>query len=335
MKIFHGPNNVAGAAGVLAKAQRELGFDAEAVCYGTGTYGYKADRYLKHSFRDRLATAFKEGLTHDVFHFYFGQSLTGDKLFDVPWLRRLNKKIFFYFCGCDLRDAKSTIRNYQFSACKVCWPAACSANRDLALATAQDSDGVFVSTPDLLEFVDRAVWLPQPLDMERFDTLRQSLAQCPIPDLQGRKLRVVHGPSSRILKGTRYLEEAIAQLQAKGRNIELVLVENMSHADAMQLCLNADIVVDQLLIGAYGQFSVEMMALGKPVICYIRDDLRPHYPADLPIVSATPENIGQVVDDLSAAPQSWADIGAAGMAYVRNYHDAQAVARIALRQYGI
>jgi len=34
----------------------------------------------------------------------------------------------------------------------------------------------------------------------------------------------------------------------------------------------ADLLVDQLLTGWYGAVAVEMMALGKPVVCYLRED---------------------------------------------------------------
>ncbi|MCF7767872.1 hypothetical protein [Achromobacter pulmonis] len=336
MKIFHGPNNIAGAAGVLAKAQRALGYDAEAVCYRTATYGYPADRYLKRTMSDRATSVVRESLTHDVFHFYFGQSLTGGSLYDIPWLKRMGKKIFFYFCGCDLRDAKAVIAKYEYSACKVCWPAACSANRLKAMATAATCDGIFVSTPDLLEFVDGATWLPQPLSFEQFDALRMSLRSNPVQDEQtSRKVRIAHGPSSRMLKGTSYLEAAIAKLRARHLDVELILVENMSHAEAMQTCLDADIIVDQLLIGAYGQFSVEMMALGKPTVCYIRDDLLPLYPPDLPIISANPSTIAAALEELVCSPDSWKALGEAGLAYARKYHDSLAVAKIAINKYDI
>lgn len=335
MKIFHGPNNIAGAAGVLAKAQRALGYDAESVCYDTGKYAYPADRYLKRTMSDRVSSAIKEGLSHDIFHFYFGQSLTGGSLYDVPWLQRMGKKVFFYFCGCDLRDAKSVIAQYEYSACKACWPAACSANRLKAVETSRKCDGIFVSTPDLMEFVDEAIWLPQPLHLEQFDTLRQSLRPTPDRQAANRPMRIAHGPSSRLLKGTIHLENAVASLRARHVNVELVLVENMSHAQAMQTCLDADVVVDQLLIGAYGQFSVEMMALGKPVVCYIRDDLRPLYPPDLPIISANPRTIERVLEELAIERTNWSRLSEAGLAYARKYHDSHTVAKIALDKYGI
>ena len=43
------------------------------------------------------------------------------------------------------------------------------------------------------------------------------------------------------------------------------------------------------MIGAYGTVSIEMMAKGVPVVCRIRDDLRPYYPCGPPtILSAEP-----------------------------------------------
>ncbi len=170
-RVFHGPNNIAGAAGALARAQRELGVDSTSVCFGTGTYDYEVDRQLEPGLgaRLRLLAMAKD---FDIFHFYFGESLIGSRLIDVPWLQRAGKKVFFYFCGCDIRDSKAVIDRHEISACAACWPMGCSANRDEASAMAERADGVFVSTPDLLEFTPGATLLLQPVELQKFDLLR-------------------------------------------------------------------------------------------------------------------------------------------------------------------
>lgn len=335
MRIFHGPNNISGSAGVLARAQRGLGHDAEAVCFDTGTYRFTADRLMQPKGLRLIRALPAEGLTFDVFHFYFGQSLAGSSLYDVKWLRRIGKKVYFYFCGCDIRDSKAVVAAYQFSACKECWPMACSSNRKLALQAARESDGIFVSTPDLLEFVPGATWLPQPIELSAFDKLADKI---PVQNRHTKNtttpiVRVAHAPSSRMLKGTTYLEKAIERIRVENKNAELILIEGKSHIEAMGLCLGADVAVDQLLIGAYGQFAVEMMALGKPVICYIRDDLRSLYPKELPIISANPETIEAVLRELARFPDRWDAIGQRGRAYVERYHGADVVAQIALDHY--
>ena len=51
---------------------------------------------------------------------------------------------------------------------------------------------------------------------------------------------------------------------------ELELVEAKPFWEALQIYGSGDIIVDQLLAGWYGGFAVEAMALGKPVIAYLR-----------------------------------------------------------------
>ena len=62
---------------------------------------------------------------------------------------------------------------------------------------------------------------------------------------------------------------------------------------------DADIVVDQLLAGWYGGFAVEAMALGKPVIAYLRESDLHHVPAgDARGVAADPSHPTSIYDVL-------------------------------------
>ena len=46
----------------------------------------------------------------------------------------------------------------------------------------------------------------------------------------------------------------------------------MTHGEALGRLAAADLVVDQLVLGWYGAVAVEAMALGRPVLAYIRED---------------------------------------------------------------
>lgn len=339
MRVLHGPQNIGGMAGVLAKAQRQCGIDAYSYCLPTGNFQYPADRVIEaegslNRGREILSFFLREGWRYDGFQIYFGTSYTGLQLHDLAVLKALGKKIYFYFCGCDVRDSKLTIEKYQYSACSQCWPMLCSPNRLKAIEASQRyGDAVFVSTPDLLEFVPGAVLLPQPIDMDRFGPIRDQALDARDKRLSTDPVRIAHAPSSQAIKGTKFLLEAIDALKARGLAVELVLVEGKSYAEAMRVCASADIVVDQLLVGAYGQYAVEMMALGKPVVCYIREDLRAHYPKELPIVSANVEDITDVLAQMIASPEIWEEIGRRGIDYVSQNHESIAVARKALEHY--
>src|SRR3954453_5679501 len=157
MKIFHGPINISGMAGVMAAAQRQYGHEAAAYCYETPKYDFPYDHLIPPAPDDQpvLSNFLRtEAMTFDVFHFYFGQSLLGSHLHDVPILLKNRKRVFFYFCGCDVRVAKDVIAKYPVSACRECWPVSCSPNRKWARKVANElATGNFVSTPDLLEFI--------------------------------------------------------------------------------------------------------------------------------------------------------------------------------------
>jgi hypothetical protein len=110
----------------------------------------------------------------------------------------------------------------------------------------------------------------------------------------------------------------------------------------VRFCDRADIAVDQLMIGAYGTVSIEMMAKGVPVVCRIRDDLRRYYPDDLPIVSAEPgigsrsdsgQDIYSVLEDLILRPEQWHDLGKRGLDYVTREHEMHSVAARVLPLY--
>lgn len=333
-RVFHGPNNISGSAGILARAQRDLGWDARSICFSTGSYSFPVDETVPFGVRGR-ARLLRAAAEFDVFQFYFGESLAGARLTDVPLLGRFGKKVFFYFCGCDLRDSKVVIPSQPVSACAECWPMGCSANRDLAARVAEQADGCFVSTPDLLEFLPGAVLLPQPIDLAAFGQRRDAAFAAAARGSAARdgNVRIAHAPSNRVIKGTRHVERAVQQLRDDGLAVELVLVEGKSYADSLAVYASCDLAVDQLLIGAYGQFAVETMALGKPVVCFIRDDALEAYGPGLPVVSATPSDLASVLRDLIAHRDRWPELGAAGVAYVEAVHGAERVAAIATAEY--
>ena len=143
---------------------------------------------------------------------------------------------------------------------------------------------------------------------------------------------MIHAPSHRGAKGTAYILEAVDRLKAEGVAFEFVLVENLSNAEARTLYERADLVVDQLLAGWYGGFAVEVMALGKPVICYLRESDFGFLPqamrSALPLINARPDNIFAVLREWLTARRS--ELSARGMTcrqYVEHWHDPIRIAR--------
>jgi hypothetical protein len=173
LSILHAPANVAGIAGLLAKAQRDLGFSATAVEYVSHPFSYGIDRSLHINPRDSKVKrglimgryALGAILRYDVFHLYFGSTLFPHPNPDIPLLRALGKRVVFHYCGCDIRNREVTLANYGLSGCSECTSLICKSMHHL---DPTDADIVFVSTPDLLEFAPGAHLLPGPIDLNRW-----------------------------------------------------------------------------------------------------------------------------------------------------------------------
>ena len=134
----------------------------------------------------------------------------------------------------------------------------------------------------------------------------------------------MHAPTNPDFKGTRPIEAALEALQGE-YDFEYRRIEKMNHEEAIKLYRHADLIVDQILCGSYGLLSVESMALAKPVITYIRDDLLETFPPELPIVSANPDTIKETIASLLEDASLRRELGLRGRAYVEKYHAKEVV----------
>lgn len=146
---------------------------------------------------------------------------------------------------------------------------------------------------------------------------------------------ILHAPNHTTIKGTRYFEQAVAQLRAEGHAVELRLIQNMSNAALREEIRRADIIADQCIIGWYGMFAVEGMSAGKPVLCYLRDDLVDLFQfaglveaGEIPIVRCTRHNVKDAIRSLLENKEHCAALGRRSRAFVVRFHSVQAVGRM-------
>jgi len=331
LRILHAPLNIGGMAGTLAAAQRRLGHHAVSYSVARHDFGFAEDlvepRPNSRSGLTKLVRRFADSF--DVFHFYFGESISGTSLADVPMLAKMKKKIFFWFCGCEVRDEKTSLLAYEYSACLDCFPKLClNRERSTAVALAY-ATALFVATPDLLEFVPGSILLPQVVDFDLVESVR-------IPRVThdwSRPFRIVHAPSDRAIKGTRYIEAAVEALRHDGIEVELELLERLNHAEVLRRAQTADLAIDQVLAGSYGIFAAEMMALGIPVVAYIRSDLKSCYPAPPPVLNANPANLVDVLRAAMLEPDQRAKLARDGFDYARQVHHPDVIAKRTLAYY--
>lgn len=138
---------------------------------------------------------------------------------------------------------------------------------------------------------------------------------------------ILHAPNHRTIKGTNYIEKAISNLKKLGLKIELRVIEKVSNEEILKQIHEADLIIDQLVIGWYAMFAIEAMSLGKPVICNLRNDFLEFYnhlglldSNSCPIINASPSNIESTIESLYNDREKLAEIGNSGIDYVQKHH---------------
>ncbi len=346
MRVLHCPTDTGGHAWGLSRAERALGIQSDVMVRRSSGLQYPCDvdlRLGEGSLPGKLARLagffLKAAGTYDVFHFNWGMSILdywhwNVNYLELPLLKKLGKRIVVTFQGCDARMKTVSRERFSTSACAECDVAWCTPRMDSIRQTRirkvmAYADKVFALNPDLLHVLPGAEFLPYASVDPRVWT--------PAKPAQGTgPVRVLHLPTNRSIKGTRYVEQACAQLRSGGFPVELVLAEHVPHARVKDLIDQADLVVDQLLIGWYGALAVEAMAMGKPVLCYLREeDLKRFVPFQdrIPIVRTTKETLAVDLARLLRSRGQWTELGAAGRRFVEDCHDPLRIARQTLEAY--
>jgi glycosyltransferase involved in cell wall biosynthesis len=331
-------HEIGGQMQLLAETFRRRWFRATAAAVNDDFRGYQCDIMMArqgNSLRrevDRFLFFLWAANHYDVFHFFWGVSLWDFwrfHLLDLPVLKLLRKKVVVHFRGLDVVDIRyfDWLRESARGTVSPKPPMSRSDQQKRLRKWLKYADALLVSEPDLHAVVPGAILSPQVIDIQYWQPTREPQS------VQDGLVRIVHAPSSRRKKGTDFIEKSIAELKAKGLPVELVLAENLPPDKIKALYEFSDIGLDQVLYGWHGKVSVELMALGKPVVCNIAPALRAYRPS-LPIVHGDPGNLTTVLEDLVRHPEKRQQIGDASQVYARRYHDVEKVADQLLEIYG-
>lgn len=176
----------------------------------------------------------------------------------------------------------------------------------------------FVSTPDLLDFAPRATWLPVVVDGGRWASDH--------PVLERPRPVVVHVPSNPFLKGSHLVDGPLQDMADRGL-IEYRRLEGVPPEQMPALVADADVVLDQFVLGLYSVMAVQGMFAGRLVVAHVADRVRDRVPGELPIVEAGPDDVVEVLQRVLDARDTYRDVAVAGLAYARRVHDGTLSAR--------
>ncbi len=364
MRVLHLPTPTTGNSWGLAQGERALGLESFVLIAQQNWQNYPADINLNlekvptipGKFAKLAVTFLNIRDKYDVFHFNFGNSLIyipyklkqqlptifkyTDQL-DLPFYPE-TAKLFVTFNGCDVRQKYVNMQRTPIAPCHNpnCYGGQCNSGRldeyrrQGVKRMERYARYMWALTPDLLYFLPQEKSSFLPCTISSWDEVKPHL-----PKLK-RKLKIVHAPTNREAKGSDFILAAFDKIkQIYPDLVEIQLVENIPHEQALKIYREADLIIDQILIGWYGAFAVEAMKMGKPVIARIaQEDL--HFIPELmakdvleTVINADPNSIYEVLLRCIEDRNFLKVHSEASLAYVHKWHHPFYVASLTKEKY--
>ncbi len=268
------------------------------------------------------------------------------KAWDIKFLKMAGKKIGYSNNGCNDGVLKSSFANWSpFNTCSICnWnnhSEVCSDHLNAQwgqfrneIADYQCNIGCNKADFNLDESVFESPWF-YCLDSGFWnpDGLIPSNYMLPYSKEIVKVYHSVGNFESRsnsknvTIKCTHIYLELFEKFKFEGLPTELIFFHGVPNKIVKYYQMQADIVVDMLTFGFFGANVREAMMLGKPVICYLRpewlEEMRneiPEYVNELPIISATPETIEEILKDLITDKDKRIEIGKRSREFAVKWH---------------
>lgn len=140
--------------------------------------------------------------------------------------------------------------------------------------------------------------------------------------------------SNKNIKCTHIYLPLIEKFKSEGLPVELIFFHGLPNKVVRYYQAQADIVVDMLTFGFFGANIREAMMLGIPTVCYLRpewlEEMRkeiPDYVDELPVVSATPDTVEEILRDLINDKEKRDEIGRKSREFAVKWHGSEIAAR--------
>lgn len=259
----------------------------------------------------------------DTFMF-IGSSFRGDN-HDYIQLKHMGKKIITRFSGCDIRWKPAMEQEFVKYGMKPLQYLDAYISKDILVPHlhyvrfAERYSDRIISLPNISQLALRPYFtLYYCIDLER---IKENPSQRKTNPL------VLHAPTNREVKGTKYVADAFQRLKNEGMVFQPMMVEQMKHSEILELYRNADILVGQLLLPNGGNQEREALAAGMVVLSNISPLYPQRIPPECPIIDVNPDTVYERLKEIILDYPKRQRIAQLGRPYVEKYHDLKKLCR--------
>lgn len=171
--------------------------------------------------------------------------------------------------------------------------------------------------------------MPNPIDVDSISRFKKPFE----PGVDGPP-KIAHYPHYKNYGADLYPNyySALYELEKEGK-CKVVEVLRMEYSKALELVSQCDIVMGKILpsVGWFGRFELEGMALGKPAVAFVSDELYEKYRPS--VHRTTKETLKQDLEALIADHAKQKQLSAAGADYATRMHSTKNVCELLDRCY--
>lgn len=298
--------------------------------------------------------------TYSIIHFSGANNLKlGKKLhnffknkyypyYEIDLLKKLGKKIVYSYNGCLDGAKKTSFQNLKPSPCDICkWnntEEVCSddGNKNWGEFRNKVSDYICIWGGLRLDF-NSSLNVHETPEFYCLDpNVWSDNLNIPVKyKISNKNFKVYHSvgnyydrtQDNKNIKCTHIYEKVIKELKREGHKIDLIFTTNIPSIDVKFIQAQCDVVADMLTFGCFGANINEALMLGKPSICFIRPEWKknilkeiPEYAHDLPIISARPDTIKNILIFLMYNRKILEKIGHKSRLFAEKWHSSKSAA---------
>lgn len=334
----------------LAAADRQLGLQSDTIVFSSNhlqsrfsrdyapadSWFRSRGRYFHSVFRH--AVLLMEMLRLDQINLYFDQGILppvrryGVKRVELRAWQRAGVAVRGLAFGADVRTRETATAAGEPNACTLCPTPGryciCDADEQAeSMAPWLEFDRPRFAMLDMIDQV------PGAANFNYWPVETSAIKARPPEGKADAPLRIFHATNHRFFKGTDAFLGILENLQGQGCPIEIDIADKVSREDVLARMADCDLVIDQFLIGAHGYFALEAMAMGKPVMAFLRHPERMRAPELCPVINCRLEILADVIKRFAADRDRLRRIGLASRAYVEAFYSTDRIAIELAGQY--